>query len=360
MFRLSQYVQKEIKQQPLYEAYTYFNALSNEVKDYILFNKNYIQNDNSLSQNSKVTIMPYSDVAEITQMLFGGKILFLILRYGAEDLWISFQSSFWRKTVQTKKLSDMKDIMNDYEGTFNYPDSPQSASAYVKFCNNIALFLSKALNKPKKNIIARMSFQAVMADDERTIQHQNRIIQKRADSTITKNGITTPSNDNLNSYYSLQKRLKAYIESKVKNITNPKDLPTDLGQLLSKKFQFKLLGSVYVLYSSDRIDIRDLLNGSTFKISFIQDKYNNHDFSETLTPNYILFFFHYVNGKFELKSIKATSDSYINNENKLPSLSLFLARRQMRINQEKLYSPDMQDYQKPGTEEFDNELEIKE
>ena len=107
MFSLSKYVKEEIKNKPLFETYTYFNALSNEVKK-VLYSNRYGMIKNLLGQNSEVKVLPYSDIDEAYRMYSNGELVAIILRYGAEDLYMTFPNGSYRNGDSTYILQDIK------------------------------------------------------------------------------------------------------------------------------------------------------------------------------------------------------------------------------------------------------------
>ena len=290
MFSLSKYVKEEIKNKPLFETYTYFNALSNEVKK-VLYGNRYGMIKNLLGQNSEVKVLPYSDIDEAYRMYSNGELVAIILRYGAEDLYMTFPKGSYRNGDSTYKLQDITDMEQQFNAAMQ-SINPQSLSSYKKLCNSVAVFLSKNLNKPKKNIVQRMSFQLIMADKEKRKIKDKRIQQNnQTASTVTVNNVTTPSNSALTSYKNLQARLEKYVESKFLNYTDQSQLPTDINKLIDKKFQFKLLNNVFNLSSTPRIDIEDLLNKKIFSIIFANKNRYNQTGDALKVPYYIYFVF---------------------------------------------------------------------
>lgn len=360
MFSLSKYVKEEIKNKPLFETYTYFNALSNEIKK-VLYNNRYGMIKNLLGQNSEVKVLPYSDIDEAYRMYSNGELVAIILRYGAEDLYMTFPKGSYRNSDSTYILQDIKDMEEQF-GTKMQLINPQSLSSYKKLCNSVALFLSRNLNKPKKNIVQRMSFQLIMADKEKQKIKDKRIQQNnQTASTVTVNNITTPSNSALTSYKNLQARLEKYVESKFLNYTDQSQLPTDINKLIDKKFQFKLLNNVFRLSSTPSIDIEDLLNKKIFPIIFANKNRYNQTGDALKVPYYIYFIFYFENNKFELYDIKASNDSWNRNTDfikSLPSLSLFLARRKYRLDSG-IDEDVNNDYEEAGQGQFDNALNIE-
>lgn len=336
MFSLVKYVKKELKKSQLNEAFDYFNALSDEVKRHILS----YRTKNKVGKASEVEIKLY-DPGYIYDLLKNNNIAIAVLRYGQDDMLLFKNEDY--QGIDPEKLEDLKEMDiydDDYSKRFQLPNYIKSESGFVKVCNNLCLFISKMTGIKKKDVVLKMNFQVVYFDQSKNdIKMQRSISRSKYNPTITKNGVTTPSNqmyDDPNSRYDkhekLKQRLKAYIESKIPNILDINNLPKDVSQLSNQEFQFKLMGDTYKYYTSERIDGVNILNGIPFGLDFQCTNQYNEPKNELL-PRHIVFNVAYKNGKFEVIEILCTDrySYYGRNDSNTMTLSDFMAKREQEI-----------------------------
>lgn len=287
MISLSKYIRakilKENKQQ-LNEAFKYFNALSFEVKDILLkYLKDYI------GENSKIAIVPYEPTAIWDKL--SNEIVAVNIRYGQDDLLLLYYK--W-STLNIYAFNDYDELERKGSaigirmGKYFY-GKPKTESGFIKLFNQIALNLSKVMEKPKKEILAKMNCQVIYADEEKEkkkAQHQQYRYNK---NYIEKDGKEVLSNYGMKNV-AIKDRLKNFIENKMKNITNINDIPRELDKM-RKGFQFKLFGNIYLFQDISTTEnyyktpsISDMMQGNKAYIAFRRINYINENY---VLPRYL-------------------------------------------------------------------------
>lgn len=332
MFSLVKYVKNELKKNQLNEAFDYFNALSDEVKGYIT--KNYGMK-REVGKASKVEILPYNPEG-IYGKLVNNKIAVAVLRYGQDDM-ILFSTDY--SGIQPERLSDliyMDPKRNNYAEQFQLPNHIKSESGFKNICNKLCLFITKINELKKKDVLLKMNFQVIHYDQSKhDIRVQRNIARDNYKPTITRNGVTTPSNQMYDDYSNnygnkhtkLMQRLKEFIENKIPNILDIKDLPKDVNQLSTKDFQFKFLGDTYKYHDSSRIDAIYVTQGNPFYFLFSCTN-NYYQPKNPLLPKSIIFKIVFKNNKFEVIDVLASDNTYISSSQTEPSLSEFMVNKE--------------------------------
>lgn len=316
MFSLVKYVKKELKKNQLNEAFDYFNALSNEVKRRIT--RSYDMKG-KVGKASKVEILPYNP-EDIYDKLVNNKIVAAVLRYGQDDMLLFIDKGY--SGVDPERLDDLKelDIFDDnYRDRFQLPNYIKSESGFKKICNNLCLLVVKMKSLKKKDVLLKMNFQIIHYDQSKQNIHMDRsIARSKYNPTITRNGVTTPSNqmydDKNNNHTKLMQRLKAFIENKIPNILDINDLPKDLNKLTNENFQFKLMGDTYKYNDSENVNGVELLNGEPFGLIFeCTNDYRKPN--NPLLPQKIIFNVAYKNGQFNVVDILCTDNYWYRGRN---------------------------------------------
>lgn len=331
MFSLVKYVKKELKKNQLNEAFDYFNALSDEVKRRIT--KSYDMKG-KVGKASKVEILPYNP-EDIYDQLVSNKIVAAVLRYGQDDMLLFINKGY--SGVDPERLDDLKELDifdDDYRERFQLPNYIKSKSGFKKICNNLCLLVVKMKLLKKKDVLLKMNFQIIHYDQSKNdIKMQRNIARNKYNPTITRNGVTTPSNqmydDKNNNHTKLMQRLKAFIENKIPNILDINDLPKDLNKLSDEKFQFKLMGDTYKYDSSEEVRGVKVLNGTPFGLVF-ECTNTYHQPNNPLLPKKIVFNVAYKNGQFNVVDILCTNyySYYGRNDSDTYRLADYIARKE--------------------------------
>lgn len=282
MFKLVNYVKKELKQIQLNEAFKSLGALSDEVKNKITgkWNKH-----PELGENSKVELVKYDPSLVYNDMVIDRTIVHAVLRYGQDDLVLFTRRDSYGGDIYTITLSELY-IMND--GDFNF-STIKSESGFKKNCNNVVKFIIEKTNLKRKDVLNKFNFQLVYSDLDKQQKHNDRRNMTNDNKlTIDRNNVSAISNYAMQNV-DIQRRLKNYIENKIPNITDIKDLPRTIS-MFKENFQFKIFGNVYRFYAIKGNISTILLNNQDDKVYIVC--FSTGSINTELSvrpPSYILF-----------------------------------------------------------------------
>jgi hypothetical protein len=191
----------------------------------------------------------------------------------------------------------------------------KSSSGFEKLCNSYALMISKVLDLKKPNVVKNLRFHVVYADESRDLIHNQRRNNKNIlNPTVTVNGITTPSDQNLESgTVAIKDRLKAYLNSKLKDITSLQDLPRTIEELNKENNKIKVGGSVYtfdkLVGSFSSLFNKKNMVGVIYRLDKPNPAYGKIDYAIN-TPRTLFFSFKLANNSIEADNVYISSDSF--------------------------------------------------
>jgi hypothetical protein len=306
------------------EDFDQFNRLTPEEKRYI-FNRG----KGKIGKASKVAVLPYdpSDVYnnEIEKEKRDNKgVVAVFLTYKNHSIF-SYRFDYSRYAIDlTAYGDDLAAKYNKQTGKkFDEYVGVKSLSGFTKLCNNVALMLTAVLGLKKNDVTKNMRFLAVYEDTEMRKIHQSRYIPNK--KTVTVNGITTPSDQELESGVdSIKQRLKDFVNNKIKNITDFKDLPRKMEELNKDGQQLKIRGFIYKFDDlfgsfSNLFNNSPRLVGVHYKLEKVSPEFTNlFDGAHSRyadKPENLFFTFKLIDNHLEVGDIYVSGDDYFSGYN---------------------------------------------